>query len=76
VVKGLVLRLHRLPAIRTRFGLGEQLTDDLFREGAVVATIGKAGSPIEYLDAPEFQAYWDADARAMAEAVKRIGKVE
>ena len=42
----------------------------------VVATIGKAGSPIEYLDAPEFQAYWDLDAKAMAEAVKRIGKVE
>ena len=43
---------------------------------AVLATIGKAGSPIEYLDAPEFQAYWDTDAKAMAEAVKRIGKVE
>jgi hypothetical protein len=33
---------------------------------AVIATIGKAGSPIEYLDAPEFQAYWDADAKVMA----------
>lgn len=43
---------------------------------AVMATIGRAGSPIEYLDAPEFQAYWDADAKLMAEAVKRIGKVE
>jgi tripartite-type tricarboxylate transporter receptor subunit TctC len=43
---------------------------------AVVSTIGKAGSPIEYLDAPEFQPYWDLDAKAMAEAVKRIGKVE
>ena len=43
---------------------------------AVIATIGKAGSPIEYLDAPEFQAYWDTDAKVMAEAVKRIGKVE
>lgn len=43
---------------------------------AVVQTITRAGSPIEYLDAPEFQAYWDTDARAMAEAVKRIGKVE
>ena len=43
---------------------------------AVFATIAKAGSPIEYLDAPEFQAYWDADAKVMAEAVKRIGKVE
>jgi tripartite-type tricarboxylate transporter receptor subunit TctC len=43
---------------------------------AVVATINRAGSPIEYLDAPEFQAYWDADAKVMTEAVRRIGKVQ
>jgi len=42
----------------------------------VVATISRAGSPIEYLDAPEFQTYWDADAKLMTEAVRRIGKVE
>ncbi len=42
----------------------------------VVATVNRAGSPIEYLDAPEFQAYWDADAKVMVEAVRRIGKVE
>jgi tripartite-type tricarboxylate transporter receptor subunit TctC len=42
----------------------------------VVATIGRAGSPIEYLDAPDFQRYWDADAALMTEAVKKIGKVE
>jgi len=42
----------------------------------VVATIGRAGSPIEYLDAPEFQRYWDGDAALMTEAVKKIGKVE
>jgi len=42
----------------------------------VVQTIGRAGSPIEYLDAPEFQRYWDADAAVMTEAVRRIGKVE
>jgi tripartite-type tricarboxylate transporter receptor subunit TctC len=42
----------------------------------VVATIGRAGSPIEYLDAPEFQRYWEADAALMTDAVKRIGKVE
>ena len=41
-----------------------------------VATINKAGSPIEYLDAPEFQAYWDADAKLMTDAVRKIGKVE
>ncbi len=42
----------------------------------VVATVNRAGSPIEYLDAPEFQAYWDADAKLMTEAVRKIGKVE
>ena len=42
----------------------------------VVQTIGRAGSPIEYLDAPEFQAYWDADAQAMTAAVRGIGRVE
>ena len=42
----------------------------------VVATIGRAGSPIEYLDAPEFQRYWDTDAALMTEAVRKIGKVE
>ena len=42
----------------------------------VVATVNKAGSPIEYLDAPAFQTYWDADAKVMVEAVRRIGKVE
>jgi tripartite-type tricarboxylate transporter receptor subunit TctC len=35
-----------------------------------------AGSPIQYLDAPEFQRYVDADAAKMADVVKRIGKVE
>jgi len=43
---------------------------------AVLQVINRAGSPIEYLDAPEFQAYWDADARLMTEAVRKIGKVE
>ncbi|MFM2066069.1 MAG: hypothetical protein RLZZ584_978 [Pseudomonadota bacterium] len=42
----------------------------------VLATIGKAGSPVDYLDAPEFQTYWDADARLMTEAVRQIGKLE
>jgi len=35
-----------------------------------------AGSPIQYLDTPEFQRYVDADAAKMAEVVKRIGKIE
>jgi tripartite-type tricarboxylate transporter receptor subunit TctC len=42
----------------------------------VIQTILRAGSPVEYLDAPDFQSYWDADAAVMTEAVRRIGKVE
>jgi len=45
-------------------------------DSAVQQTIRTAGSPVEYLDAPEFQAYWDADAALMTEVVRRIGKVE
>jgi tripartite-type tricarboxylate transporter receptor subunit TctC len=46
-------------------------TDDKVR-----SVINAAGSPIQYLDAPEFQSYLDADAKQMQEAVKKIGKVE
>jgi tripartite-type tricarboxylate transporter receptor subunit TctC len=35
-----------------------------------------AGSPVQYLDMPEFQRYVDADAGKMADTVKKIGKVE
>lgn len=42
----------------------------------VQSTIGTAGSPVLYLDAPEFARYWQADAAKMAEAVAKIGKVE
>ena len=43
---------------------------------SVRQVIGRAGSPIEYLDAPEFQAYWDVDAAEMTKAVRAVGKVE
>ena len=45
-------------------------------DAGVVAIINKAGSPVEYLDAPEFAEYWKADAAVMTDAVRRIGKVE
>ncbi len=41
----------------------------------LLETIARAGSPIDYLDAPAFQTYWDADAATMTKAVRRIGKV-
>jgi len=33
-------------------------------------------TPIAYLDAPEFQKFWDKDAAMLAEAVRNVGKVE
>ena len=39
-------------------------------------TMNNIGSPLAYLDAPEFQTFWDADARRLAAAVQRIGRVE
>ena len=43
---------------------------------AVQQTVLRAGSPIEYLDAPEFADYWQKDVQAMASVVKLIGRVE
>ena len=43
---------------------------------AVQQTVLRAGSPIEYLDAPEFADYWQKDVQAMANVVKLIGRVE
>jgi len=42
----------------------------------IKAKVLAAGSPVEYLDAPEFQAYWDADDKVLRKAVQEIGKVE
>jgi tripartite-type tricarboxylate transporter receptor subunit TctC len=42
----------------------------------VKQTILGAGSPILYMDAPEFTAYVQQDAKKMAEVVKKIGKVQ
>ena len=36
----------------------------------------KVSTPVSYIDAPEFQKYWDADARRLAVALEKIGKVE
>jgi hypothetical protein len=35
-----------------------------------------SGSPVLYLDTPEFEKYVQADVRRMVDVVKRIGKVE
>lgn len=43
---------------------------------SVRQTISAAGSPILYMDMPEFQAYVANDAKKMKDVVQKIGKVE
>jgi tripartite-type tricarboxylate transporter receptor subunit TctC len=45
-------------------------------DARVVQTLNSAGSPLQYLDAPEFDRYVEAETGRMAVAVKRIGKVD
>src|SRR5437763_1020624 len=40
------------------------------------AAMEKASTPVAYLDAPEFQKYWDKDAARLKAALEKIGKVE
>jgi tripartite-type tricarboxylate transporter receptor subunit TctC len=36
----------------------------------------KLETPVAYLDAPELQKFWQKDARMLADAIKRVGKIE
>ena len=38
--------------------------------------MAKIETPIAYMDAPEFQKFWDKDARMLADAIKRVGRIE
>jgi tripartite-type tricarboxylate transporter receptor subunit TctC len=38
--------------------------------------MAKLETPIQYLDADDFQRFWDKDAHALAEGVRRVGRVE
>src|SRR5574341_1744767 len=40
------------------------------------SAMSKLETPIAYLDAPEFQKFWDKDAKMLADAIKRVGKIE
>ena len=41
-----------------------------------VSAMATVETPIQYLDAPELQRFWDDDAKQLAEAVRRVGKIE
>ena len=45
-------------------------------DARVREVIHGAGSPVLYLDTPEFEKYVQDDARKMAEVVKRMGKIQ
>jgi tripartite-type tricarboxylate transporter receptor subunit TctC len=36
----------------------------------------KLDTPIAYKDAPEFQKFWEKDAKMLADAIRRVGKIE
>lgn len=40
------------------------------------AAMEKVSTPVAYLDAPEFQKYWDKDAARLKAALEKIGRVE
>ena len=40
------------------------------------AAMQKMETPISYMDAPDFQKFWDLDAARLTKAVRNIGKVE
>jgi tripartite-type tricarboxylate transporter receptor subunit TctC len=43
---------------------------------AFAQTMLGIGSPLDYQDAAEFDAYWKSDAKTIAQAVKKMGKIE
>jgi tripartite-type tricarboxylate transporter receptor subunit TctC len=46
------------------------------KEPEVVTSHAKLETPVAYMDADEFNAWWAKDAARLAEVVKKIGKVE
>jgi tripartite-type tricarboxylate transporter receptor subunit TctC len=81
--QGFPVRFAQWSGLFVPAGVGDDVLQRLRAAARKVATdpqvqqtIRAAGSPVEYLDAPEFQRYWDADAAVMADVVQRIGKVE
>jgi tripartite-type tricarboxylate transporter receptor subunit TctC len=41
-----------------------------------VTAMATVETPIQYMDAPELQRFWDADARKLGDVVRRVGKLE
>jgi tripartite-type tricarboxylate transporter receptor subunit TctC len=60
------------PVIKTlRQTVAKAVQDPEFKDA-----MEKLETPVVYLDAPEFRTFWDQDAKRLAAAVQRVGKVE
>ncbi|MEK6665628.1 MAG: tripartite tricarboxylate transporter substrate binding protein, partial [candidate division NC10 bacterium] len=60
------------PVLKTLRDAVRQAVEDSEFKGAMA----KLETPIAYMDAPEFQKFWDKDARMLAAAIKRVGRIE
>ncbi len=60
------------PVLRTLRGAVRQAVQDPELKSAMA----KIETPITYMDAPEFQKFYDRDAKMLADAVKRVGRIE
>lgn len=60
------------PVLKTLRDIVRKAVDDADFKTAMA----RVNSPIQYMDAPEFAKYWDADARRLAAVVKVVGKVD
>ena len=40
------------------------------------AAMARVETPVSYLDAPDFQKFWDKDAKMLAASLKRMGRIE
>ena len=56
---------------KLRAAAKQVVADPTFRNA-----LEKVETPVQYLDQPQFKAFWDNDAKKLATAVHRIGKVE
>jgi tripartite-type tricarboxylate transporter receptor subunit TctC len=45
-------------------------------DAAFKGALGKVETPVQYLDQAQFRTFWDADAKKLADVVRKIGKVE
>jgi tripartite-type tricarboxylate transporter receptor subunit TctC len=74
------IMLYRLLATRKKIRRGNcrlrEAMAQAVKSPEVIRTFETAGSPVAYMDAPEFSKFVEADSARLVAAVKRVGRVE